>query len=596
VPTGWLNAGLVTFNFEIHPLPRKYAEDDYTNNSSSVTVNFVNSPVMNLRILDVPYAKDGLVHYPRVVDKTLLESWLRRAYPIKTLNVWWFDLGVPYIGVPDPILVNLGLAWSKTQRILFNGEDPWMRYYGMVSDKGDFMRGMSFGIPANVAAGPAGGPGTGGKGNPNGASLWDTDASYGDWYGGHELGHAYNRGHVVCSGGEGWPIGAYPYPNGDISPSQEEWARNTIYGLDVISPTVIPPSWKDVMSYCPDEWISDFTYEAIYNLMVLEKPVAPAQIQEMTAAGIEHLAVMGSVITSTNTVNLGAFYRVPNGFDVFGRDVNGQYHIRFQGDGDVQLVDYPFSPRLSSDSAETVGLITEMVPWISGTRKVVILHGATVLASRNVSANAPTVAITFPNGGETLSASNVTVTWTANDADGDILSYSLDYSRDGGATWEPLSANITATQATLDLSRLPGTTQGRFRVWASDGVNTTLDASDGNFTVAGKPPTIVSIAPASGKTYVVSQTVTLEGQAFDTEDGLLTDNRLEWSSNLMGPLGTGQLLQTTNLIIGTHVITLKAIDSNSNVAQATTTILVTVEETTTATGSRIFLPFLSRGP
>ncbi|MDO8670705.1 MAG: hypothetical protein Q7O66_04655, partial [Dehalococcoidia bacterium] len=243
-----------------------------------------------------------------------------------------------------------------------------------------------------------------------------------------------------------------------------------------------------------------------------------------------------------------------------------------------------------------VGLITEMVPWVSGTRRVVILRGDTVLASRNVSASAPTVAITFPNGGETLSGNNVTVTWTANDADEDTLNYSLDYSRDGGVTWEPRATFITGTQLTLDLNLLQGTTQGRFRVWASDGVNTTLAASDGNFTTVSKPPTIISIAPVSGRTYVVSQTVAFEGQAIDAEDGFLPDNRLEWSSNLMGPLGTGQLLQTTGLITGSHTITLIATDSNGNAVQATTTIIVTEAPTITGTTYQVFLPIVLRGP
>ena len=71
----------------------------------------------------------------------------------------------------------------------------------------------------------------------------------------------------------------------------------------------------------------------------------------------------------------------------------------------------------------------------------------------------------------------------------------------------------------------------RFLVWASDGVNTALDSSNANFTVVSKPPRIISIAPTSGQTYVISQKVAFEGHAFDPEDGLLPDEKLEWGSN-----------------------------------------------------------------
>jgi hypothetical protein len=197
-----------------------------------------------------------------------------------------------------------------------------------------------------------------------------------------------------------------------------------------------------------------------------------------------------------------------------------------------------------------------------------------------------------PNGGETLNGSSVTVNWSGADVDGDALTYSLDYSRDGGATWDPVSGSLTQTQVTLDLTQLPGTTQAKFRVWASDGVNTALDASNGTFTVTSKLPRITSIAPVSGTTYVVSQTVTFEGGAFDVEDGLLPDAKLQWTSSLQGALGTGQMLQTTELVTGTHTITLTATDSNNNRETATITVIVNDESTGLF---EVYLPIVIRG-
>src|SRR6185295_6147893 len=49
--------------------------------------------------------------------------------------------------------------------------------------------------------------------------------------------------------------------------------------------------------------------------------------------------------------------------------------------------------------------------------RVVVKKGAREIASRSVSANAPVVTVTAPNGGESIGAST-TITWTASDPDG----------------------------------------------------------------------------------------------------------------------------------------------------------------------------------
>src|SRR5207302_922012 len=54
---------------------------------------------------------------------------------------------------------------------------------------------------------------------------------------------------------------------------------------------------------------------------------------------------------------------------------------------------------------------------------------------------------------------------------------------------------------------------------------------------------------------------------FDTEDGPLADAAFTWSSDRDGALGAGRHLSVA-LSMGTHVITLQAIDSEKNVATA----------------------------
>ena len=124
-----------------------------------------------------------------------------------------------------------------------------------------------------VASGPAG--------VPNGWSG-DTDASFADWYGAHELGHTYQRRHP------GFPPAdqdrdpletGFPYPEGLITTTPD----NRFAGLDVgdaalgLPMRVLPGNTHhDVMTYAPRQWLSAYTYEGIYTRLLAEdRDLAP---------------------------------------------------------------------------------------------------------------------------------------------------------------------------------------------------------------------------------------------------------------------------------------------------------------------------------
>ncbi len=44
---------------------------------------------MNIAMIDVNYFFNGVVRHVRSVDRTRLAAWLRAAYPINTLNVYY---------------------------------------------------------------------------------------------------------------------------------------------------------------------------------------------------------------------------------------------------------------------------------------------------------------------------------------------------------------------------------------------------------------------------------------------------------------------------------------------------------------------------
>jgi hypothetical protein len=76
----------------------------------------------------------------------------------------------------------------------------------------------------------------------------------GSWTLAHEIGHNWNYGHTRCAGSEGGPDPGYPYPNGTIG----------AYGYDLWASTLKDKTaYKDLMSYCNPQWISDYTYKKI---------------------------------------------------------------------------------------------------------------------------------------------------------------------------------------------------------------------------------------------------------------------------------------------------------------------------------------------
>jgi len=70
----------------------------------------------------------------------------------------------------------------------------------------------------------------------------------------HELGHNWDREHSPC-GNPGGVDPRYPYPGGEIG----------VYGLDVPSEELKAPSVPDIMGYCRNPWISDYTYQAVLD-------------------------------------------------------------------------------------------------------------------------------------------------------------------------------------------------------------------------------------------------------------------------------------------------------------------------------------------
>jgi hypothetical protein len=179
--------------------------------------------------------------------------------------------------------------------------------------------------------------------------------------------------------------------------------------------------------------------------------------------------------------------------------------------------------------------------------------------------------------GSQLPAGPFQVSWTASDADGNPLTYSLLYSNDGGASWQTLATSLVSTSLSLNTNQLPGGS-AMLRVVASDGLLSGQDTS-GAFSVPLHAPTVQIQLPSPNQVFYPTQQVVLQGSAYDLEDGTLGDAAFEWSSSIDGVLGTGASLSTSELSTGSHVLTLKVTDSDGTSTTAQRSIAVTKEDT-----------------
>jgi len=568
LPNGY-KEGNVTLTGYLNPetnwRARNPVETTYADNDLQTAVAFEAVPPVNVVAYRLGYTVGGKTYYPGGWEVDQMASWIRSAYPLSTLNLWkrsaYWGQGAAAQGTlvtPNCTQVNNYLFIKKVwDLVTFQGIPLGARYYGMVADGGGFMRGCASNIPGWVSSGPTG-PGTFG---------WDFDGSYGDWYGAHELAHDWSRGHANFCGAVGGP--AYPYPNGRISPALN--GNQALYGLDIRSLAIYPPTWRDVMTYCQNLWVSDFTY---HGLMTYYQAgvVGPNR----SAVVADRLLVVGTIDIASGAVTLEPLFVVPAAADVKPA-TSGAYAIVLRDNTGAELARYPFTAYLADDDSNTL-MINEFVPYIAGTSSVEIEGPAGLLKAVQPGSATPTVNLLTPLGGEILNSTTVTVTWAGIDTDGEALVYHLQYSRDNGQSWEMVAQNLTGNLLALDASNLGNTTQGLFRIWASDGLHTTSDTTSAPFTVPNHVPTAQIVKPASAVTIAMSETLMLQAEAYDIDTGSLSDQQLQWASDLDGVLGNGAELSVAALTPGAHTITLRADDGEGGVVTATVSVTVVGDE------------------
>jgi len=264
--------------------------------------------------------------------------------------------------------------------------------------------------------------------------------------------------------------------------------------------------------------------------------------------------------------------------DTFTVSFESEYHTSAMRQAHGGGEDFDSNPTEKMD-------VTLVTPWVDGETSVALTYKGKVLDERAISGNAPTVDITDPvtevvwKQGETH-----TLAWKGDDKDQNALRYAVFYSPDGGKNWQLLASDLGATSMELKVDSLAGGVDTRFRVVATDGVNTGMAETPQAITVPNKAPMPVILEP-SAKLFAPGDVVVLRGSATDLEDGSISEDKLTWRSDVQGELGKGYEVAVTNLTPGPHTLTLTAVDSQGKSGGASVNVFV---------GYDIYLPDTQR--
>lgn len=601
LPADWVAGSTLRLRAELNPnqLP---PEPNFSNNvRNTATLNLLPSPTLRTHLLVWGYTVNGTYYEPdERQDIWQARSWIRRTYPLASTTGGYESpdpgfrlktrvINSPSMGAHIQQTSDLCLDMPEDDRefcaaTYANNCAKWLRategipndelIYSMIwnEDTLPFPRGFASG---SVSAGPTG-PQTWG---------WDTDGSSGDWYMGHEVGHNAGRAHPVPASdnpateniregcGHSRSDISFPYANAAIG-SGDMW------GFDVgdaglnsqLNPRVYPNStWRDMMSYCDRQWISDYTYNNIYSFLSTTN-VSAASTPQVVRAGSSTIALFGTIYDEDD---VGAFQVVGlwDSPGPYSPPTGSLFQMRFlDGDG-AELASYSFDGE-TNDAEPTHYAYDVVVPFPLTTETIELVRTSDekVLATHQISANPPTI-----TNVELVNASNpvtgtVTLQWQASDPDGDPLLFDVYYTDDGGATYAAYALGISDTSIELDTNQMAGSTQARFRVSVNDGTRTAEDES-ATFTMASKPPSVVILTPQDGLEVTYGTQVNFEAEVEDLQ-GHIADGDIRWSVNDGRMASTGSTYTAYLLPVGTNIVSVRATNGDGQTTEKTVTVIV----------------------
>lgn len=254
-------------------------------------------------------------------------------------------------------------------------------------------------------------------------------------------------------------------------------------------------------------WVSDITYRRVFDAIVFGGDPDVLTVEQIAGAGIGRLQAGQDTISRTEAFLVDASVHEDGTIDLepllrkqvrnvsLDREQNGPLMLQFFDDSGNVLAEHALTPlELTTHNAHERRIQADL-PFIPGVRRVVIHDGSQVFLDARASPNPPRVNVLSPNGGEIFSSGLHKVTWEGSDADGDDITYLVQFSPDNGKSWQGLSFVEPGEElvARLNVGEMLSGRRALIRVTASDGINTSVDVSDLRFSVGTDKVPIVEV-------------------------------------------------------------------------------------------------------
>jgi hypothetical protein len=228
---------------------------------------------------------------------------------------------------------------------------------------------------------------------------------------------------------------------------------------------------------------------------------------------------------------------------------------------------------ITAGHVDFVGPLDELTAEVpaAGVDAIQVSLNGTVLASRTRPKLAPRVRLLAPHARAIVGGRrSVVIRWRASNPEHQLLTASIDYSRDNGRTWRTVFVGANRGRVSLPAFYFTRSRAARVRIRVNDGFNETSHVS-ARFTALGAPPqaAIQSTLPRLPGDAMLP----LVGQAFDTQLRMLAGGHLQWYDGRVA-LGSGNAITAGPLPPGINRITLRARDSYGAVGSASVTVRV----------------------
>lgn len=435
LPDSWLS-GQVQLTATIDPA-HIVSESNESNNQFGRTVTFNNVPDLQVFLVPINYTHQGPTNpgfYPgQGVDN--ISDWVRRAYPVDNVNVTIH----PHYNFSGNLENNSGSAWISLLNQLYflklsDGypEETPIVYYGLIPINNGSTQWFFNGIAGIGWISP---PGQNFR-EALGLNLGANDET--GVLAGHEIGHNLGRQHAPC-GNPGSPDPSYPYAGASIGQ----------YGTDIRGSNVLlntPTSHVDMMSYCSPEWVSDYTYAALYN----NQRVQGLSRMSQTA---DHL-VIRAAFGDNNALSLAPVYAFPIESSS-GSAASEVVAELLDGQGQV-IAAAPIAVREAEEEGISFRSVLGTVP-LPGVpaASLRLVTGDVVLAEQQFvepeRLGQAALAIS-------QTAESVRLNWGAPDVPALVR-----YTADNGQTWTTLAVDATGGSFSLDVAEWMGD-NGRFEI------------------------------------------------------------------------------------------------------------------------------------